>query len=157
MPRARGTKLVAQNRKARHDYEFLETFEAGMALQGTEIKSVRQSGKVNLRQAYVQPRGRELWLINANIAEYEHGNRENHDPLRPRKLLLHRRQINHIIERLRMDGLTCIPVKLYLKDGLAKVEIAVARGKKQYDKRQDIAKRDAKRQIQRTLKRGDYY
>ena len=151
-----GTKLVAQNRKARFDYEFLETYEAGLVLTGTEIKSIRQSGKVNLRQGYVQPKDGELWLVNVNIAEYDFGNRENHEPQRRRKLLLHRREINAIEEQLATAGLTCIPVRMYLKNGRAKVEIAVARGKKNYDKRQDIAKKDAKRQLQRSLKDAGY-
>lgn len=151
-----GTKLIAQNRKARFDYEFLETYEAGLSLTGTEIKSIRQAGKVNLRQGYVQPSNGELWLVNVNIAEYDFGNRENHDPQRRRKLLLHRREIEEIIGRLSTGGITCIPVRLYLKNGRAKIEIAVARGKKQYDKRKDIAKRDAKRQVQRAVKDAGY-
>lgn len=142
---------MAQNRRATFDYEILETFEAGLVLTGTEIKSVR-ANKVSLQQAYVQAKHGEMWLVEANIAEYVHGNRENHVPNRPRKLLLHRRQIAKIMEKLATAGLTCVPLKMYLKEGRAKVEIALARGKKQFDKRDDLAKKDAKRQIQRELK-----
>lgn len=156
MSKPSGIKLVAQNRKARHDYEFLDTYEAGLVLQGTEIKSIRLAGKVSLQQAYVQIRDGELFLVNANIAEFAHGNRSNHEPDRPRKLLLHRREIDKIGDRMRTDGVTCIPVKMYLKAGRAKLEIAVARGKRQYDKRQDIAKRDAKRQMDRAIKNARY-
>lgn len=152
MARPTGIKVVAQNRQVRHDFELLELFEAGLVLTGTEIKSIRAAGSVNLRQSYVQARSRELWLVGAHIAEYAQGNRENHETDRPRKLLLHRREINKILEQLRLAGLTCVPVSLYLKGGRAKLEIALARGKKQYDKRQDMAKRDAKRQIDRALK-----
>ncbi len=156
MANATGTKLVAQNRKARHEYEFLDVYEAGLELQGTEIKSIRLAGKVSLQQSYVQIRSGELFLVNANIAEYVHGNRANHDPDRPRKLLLHRREIDKIGDQLRNNGITCIPVRMYLKKGRAKLEIAVARGKRQYDKRQDIAKREMKRQIDRELKNARY-
>lgn len=148
--------MVAQNRRARHDYHFLEQFEAGLVLKGTEIKSIRLAGKVSLQQAYVQIRNGELFLVNANIAEYAHGNRENHDPDRERKLLLNRREINKVGDLMRDQGITCIPVKMYLSKGRAKLEIAVVRGKKQYDKRQDIAKRDAKRQIARAIKDSRY-
>lgn len=148
-----GIKLIAQNRRARFDYDLIELFEAGLVLTGTEIKAVR-ANKVSLQQSYVQPRGGELWLVEANIAEYAQGNRENHDPTRPRKLLLHKREIDRILTRLATAGLTCVPTRLYLKDGRAKLEIALARGKKQFDKRQDIAARDSKRQIDRALKEG---
>lgn len=145
-------KLVAQNKRAKFEYHILETFEAGLVLTGTEIKSIR-ANQVNLRQSYVQPREGELWLIDAHIAEYKHGNRENHDPRQPRKLLLHRKQINTIIDNLNQKGLTVVPIRMYLKKGLAKVEIGLARGKKLHDKRADIARRDADRQMERALRK----
>lgn len=126
-------------------------FEAGLVLTGTEIKSVR-ANQVSLRQAYVVPKDGELWLMEANIAPYEQGNRENHEPMRPRKLLLHRREINKIVRRLTEKGLTCVPTRLYLKRGRAKIEIALAQGKKQYDKRATLARRDSDRQIERAYK-----
>ena len=146
-----GIKIIAKNRRATFDYQLLDLFEAGIALTGTEIKSVR-AHQVNLQRSFVQARNGELWLIEANIAPYEHGNRENHEATRPRKLLLHRREINKILDALATKGLTLIPTRLYLKNGLAKVEIALARGKAQRDKRQDIAKRDADRQVERALR-----
>jgi SsrA-binding protein len=146
-----GKEIVARNRRASHDYHLLERFEAGLVLQGTEIKSIRNH-KVSLQRAYVQPRGDELYLLEANIAPYEHGNRENHDPTRPRKLLLRRREINTILDGLQSKGMTMVPTKLYLSDGWAKVEVALAKGKKLYDKRQTIAKRDAERQVERALR-----
>ena len=146
-----GIKIVARNRRASHDYHLLELFEAGLVLTGTEIKSVRDN-KVSLQRSYVQPRGDELWLMEANIAPYEHGNRENHEPTRPRKLLLHRREINNILDALQTKGMTMVPTKVYLKDGWAKIEVALAKGKKLYDKRADIAKRDAERQVERALR-----
>ena len=147
-----GIKIITKNRRARHDYELLETYEAGLALTGTEIKSIRNH-KVDLKRSFVQQRNGELWLMEAHIAEYEHGNRENHEPTRPRKLLLHRREINNIIQELQQKRLTMVPTKLYLKDGWAKVEVALARGKRKFDKRRDIAERDAKRQVERALRR----
>ncbi|MGB1253886.1 MAG: SsrA-binding protein SmpB [Candidatus Promineifilaceae bacterium] len=146
-----GIKLIAQNRKARHDYEFLDVYEAGLVLKGTEIKSIRDK-KANIQQAYVRPIKNELWLIGANIAEYTHGNRENHEPTRSRKLLLHRKEITKIIGKTRNSGITIVPVKLYLKEGRAKLEIAIGRGKQKQDKRQDLAKKDARRNIERSLK-----
>lgn len=146
-----GIKLIAQNRKARHDYEFLSVYEAGLVLKGTEIKSIRDK-KANIQQAYVRPRNGELWLIGANIATYSHGNRENHEPTRARKLLLHRKEIAKILGRLQNNGITIVPVKLYLKEGRAKLEIAVGRGKQKQDKRQSLAKKDAQRNIARSLK-----
>lgn len=146
-----GIEIVARNRRASHDYHLLETFEAGLVLTGTEIKSVRDH-KVSLQRAFVQPRLEELYLMEATIAPYEHGNRENHEPTRPRKLLLHRREINKILEALQTKGMTMVPTKLYLRDGWAKVEVALARGKKLYDKRSDIRKRDAERQVERALR-----
>lgn len=146
-----GIKIVYNNKRSTFDYELLERFEAGLALTGTEIKSIR-AGKVSLQRSYVQARGDELWLVEANIAAYEHGNRQNHDPERPRKLLLHRREINRILANLAQKGLTVVPTRLYLKNGRAKVEVALARGKRLYDKRADIAKRDSQRQIERALR-----
>ena len=144
-------KIVATNRKATHDYTIEDRFEAGLALLGTEIKSIR-AGQANLREGYVQPRQGELFLVNTHISIYEPAGRTGHDPLRPRKLLMHRKEIIKIMEKLNERGYTLIPLKIYLKHGLAKIEIALARGKRQYDKRQAIAERDAARQIDRTLK-----
>ncbi|MDX1614813.1 MAG: SsrA-binding protein SmpB [Candidatus Promineifilaceae bacterium] len=152
MARQGGVKVIARNRRARHDYELLDRYEAGLALTGSEIKSIR-ANKVSLQRSFVQPRDGELWLLEANIAPYEHAGYAGHSPNRPRKLLLHRRQIHEIIEALTTKGLTMVPTKLYLKDGWAKVEVALARGKKQYDKRRDLAKKDAERQIERALRR----
>ncbi len=146
-----GIKVITTNRKARHDYHLLETFEAGLVLTGPEIKSVR-AHKVSLRHSYVQARGGELWLFEANIAAYDRAGYEKQDPTRPRKLLLHKREMDEIMEALATKGLTMVPTKLYLRNGWAKVEVALARGKKQYDKRQQLAKRDAKRQVERALK-----
>lgn len=146
-----GIKVITHNRRASHEYHLLDRYEAGLVLTGTEIKSIREN-KVSLQRAYVQPRNGELWLMEAHIAEYEHGNRENHEPTRPRKMLLHRREINKIIDELTMKGVTMIPTRLYLKNGLAKVEVALAKGKKLYDKRADLKKRESKRQIERALK-----
>ncbi len=151
MKQTSGIKIVAKNRRARHEYHILETFEAGLALKGTEIKSIR-AHRVSLKRGYVQPRGDELWLVDVHIAEYEQGNRENHDPIRPRKLLLHRREIDKIIEALNQKGLTCVPTMMYLKNGRAKVKIALARGKQLHDKRQDMARRDSQRQVERALR-----
>jgi len=146
-----GIKIVSNNKRATFDFHLLERFEAGLALTGTEIKSIR-AGQVSLRRSYVQARGDELWLLEAHIAPYVHGNRENHEPTRPRKLLLHRRQINKIIDELNQKQLTAVPTKLYLKEGLAKVEFALARGKHKYDKRADLAKRDDQRRMERALR-----
>lgn len=146
-----GRKIVTTNRKARHDYEILETLEAGIALTGSEIKSIR-AGHVNLREAYVQPRDGELWLINAHIATYDQAGVYGHDPLRPRKLLLHRREIDRLVSRVQEKGLTIVPLMMYLTRGIAKVEIAVARGKKQYDKRETLRQRESQRQIERSLR-----
>jgi SsrA-binding protein len=148
---AAGRKVIATNRRASHDYFLEDRYEAGLVLTGTEIKSIR-AGKVSLQHAYVIPQREELWLIDAHIAPYEHGNRQNHDPKRPRKLLLHRRQINRLIDQVSIRGYTIVPTQLYLKDGLAKLEIALARGKRQYDKRQAISKRESDRQMERALR-----
>ncbi|MFN2278078.1 MAG: SsrA-binding protein SmpB [Candidatus Promineifilaceae bacterium] len=151
MKKGEGIKVIAKNRRASFDYHLLDRFEAGLVLTGTEIKSIR-AHQVSLQRSYVQAREDELFLLEANIAPYLHGNRENHDPTRPRKLLLHRREINKILDALTMKGLTVVPTRLYLKDGRAKVEIALARGKARHDKRQSIAKRDSDRQVERALR-----
>lgn len=145
-----GTKTVATNRKARHEYFILEIFEAGIALQGSEIKSIR-AGQISLGEAYIRIDGQEAWLEDAHIAPYEQANRFNHEPRRPRKLLLHSKEIQRLYDEVRQKGVTVIPLSVYLKEGRAKVEIAVAKGKKLYDKRTDLAKRDAKREIERQL------
>ena len=144
--------VVAVNRKAYYDFHVLESLEAGIALTGTEIKSVR-AGAVNLREAYAQVEKGEVWLHNAHIARYEAGNRNNHEPTRPRRLLLHRRQIHDLERQIQEKGVTLIPLKLYLKDQLAKVELGLVRGKKQYDKRESIARREAERDIARAVRR----
>ena len=145
-------KIVATNRKARHDYFLLEHYEAGIALKGSEIKSIR-AGQISLKEAYVQVDGQEAWLLDCHIAPYEQSGIFNHDPRRPRKLLLHRREIDTLWDEVRKKGVTIIPTRVYLKHGRAKVEIAIAKGKKQYDKRQTIAKRDAQREIERQISR----
>jgi SsrA-binding protein len=144
-------KLIADNRRARHDYHLLERFEAGLVLTGTEVKSLRE-GRATLAQSYAEVRDGEVWLLGAEIATYDHGNRSNHDPMRPRKLLMHRRQIDSLYGKVREKGLTLVPTRLYFKNGRVKVELAVARGKEQRDKRRDVADRDARRQIERALK-----
>lgn len=150
-----GIKIIATNRKAAHNYHLDERHEAGLVLTGTEIKSIR-AGRVSLRDGYAQPRDGELWLFNVHIAPYDPAGRSGHEPCRPRKLLLHRREIDRLVSRVQERGYTIVPLRLYLKGGRAKVEIALARGKRKYDKRQAIAKRDAQREIDRTLKeRGD--
>ena len=146
------TKLITQNRKARHDYLIEDTFEAGVVLVGTEVKSCR-NGKVSLTDAYATVTDGEAWLLQAHIAPYSHGNRSNHDPLRPRKLLLHRGEIEKLHAAIAQEGRTLVPLRMYFKHGLAKAEIAIARGKRTYDKRQSVAKRDAQRQMQRELGR----
>ena len=144
-------KLIARNRKAAHDYFLGDRYEAGLVLLGSEIKSIR-AGRVSLREGFVQERGGELWLMGCHIALYEEAGRFGHsDPLRPRKLLLHRREIGKIAGRMRERGNTAVPLALYLARGRAKLEIALARGKRQHDKRQAIAKRDSERQLQREL------
>ena len=148
---AGGTKLIAENRRARHDYHLLDRFEAGLALTGTEVKSLRQ-GHAIIQRAFADVRDGELWLVGAHIPEYAQGNVANHDPDRDRKLLLHRREIDSLLGKTRERGLTLVPTRLYFKDGRAKVEIALARGKEARDKRRDIADRDAQRQIERALR-----
>jgi SsrA-binding protein len=148
---AGGTKLIADNRRARHDYHLLERFEAGLVLTGTEVKSLRE-GRASLQRAFADVRGDELWLVGAHIPEYAQGNIANHDPDRERKLLLRRREIDSLLGQVRERGLTLIPTRLYFKDGRVKVEIALARGKEARDKRRDIADRDARRQMEQALK-----
>ncbi|AFM22065.1 MAG TPA: SsrA-binding protein SmpB [Acetomicrobium flavidum] len=145
-------KIIAQNRKARHDYFILETFEAGIVLTGTEIKSVRE-GRVNLKDGYAKIENGECWLYNVHISPYEKGTYYNHDPLRPRKLLLRKDEIRRLIGKTQQKGLTLIPLSIYIKDGKwAKVELALAQGKKIYDKRHAIAERDARIEMERARK-----
>jgi SsrA-binding protein len=145
-------KVIATNRKAQHDYLLEERFEAGMALRGTEIKSIR-AGQVSLRHAYVMLDHREVWLVGAHIAPYDPASQMNHDPTRTRKLLLNRREIDKLQAKIHERGYAIVPTRLYLKHGLAKVEIALARGKRKYDKRRQIAQREAQREIDRGLAR----
>jgi SsrA-binding protein len=147
-----GTKLIAQNRRARFDYLIEETIEAGLMLVGTEVKSCR-NGKVSLTDAYAVVRDGEAWLLQCHISPYSHGNRANHDPLRPRKLLLHKGEVERLGAKVAQEGRTLVPVRLYFKHGLAKAEIAVARGKKTHDKRQATAQRDAERHMRQELGR----
>jgi len=151
MARPTGTKQIAENRRARYDYELLERFEAGIVLTGTEVKSLRD-GRVTLAQAYADVRGNEVWLLGAEISVYDQGNIANHDPTRERKLLLHRGEIATLTGKVREKGQTLVPTRLYFKDGRVKIELALARGKEKGDKRRDISDRDAKRQIDRALK-----
>ena len=151
MARPTGTKPIADNRRARHDYQLLDRFEAGIVLTGTEVKSLRD-GRVQLGGAFADVREGEVWLVGASIDEYAQGNLANHQPDRDRKLLLHRREIASLIGKVKERGLTLVPTRLYFKNGRAKVELALARGKEGRDKRRDIAKRDADRQMERALK-----
>ena len=146
-----GEKLIAENRRARHDYHFLEKVEAGLVLQGSEVKSLRQ-GHAVLQRAYADTRDGELWLVGLHIPPYEQASVESHDPDRDRKLLLHRRQIEQLGSKVDERGLTLVPTRLYFKDGRAKVELALARGKEGRDKRRDIADRETKRRLERELK-----
>jgi len=148
-----GTKIIATNRKAKFEYFLLEHYEAGIALKGSEIKSIR-AGQISITEAYVQVNGSNAWLVNANISPYDPASRENHDPKRNRRLLLNKREIKEIGEGIQRKGLTVIPVEVYLKDGLAKLNIALAKGKKLYDKRNSIAEREIQREIKRTSKKG---
>jgi len=145
-------KIIATNRKARHDYHIDDTFEAGMALTGTEIKSIR-AGRVSLRDSFAVVKEGELWLMNAHIAPYDPGTYANHEPRRPRKLLMHRREINRITGQLQEKGFTLVPLRLYLKNNLAKVELGLARGKKQYDKRAALRQKETRREIDRAVAR----
>ena len=144
-------KPIAENRRARHDYQLLERVEAGLVLTGTEVKSLRD-GRVTLAHAFAEIRDGEAWLHGVEIATYDHGNRANHEPTRPRKLLLHRREIDSLYGMVREKGLTIVPTRIYFKDGRAKIELAVARGKEQRDKRRDVVERDARRQMERAVK-----
>ena len=144
-------KLIAENRRTRHDYDLVERFEAGLVLTGTEVKSLR-AGRTTMAQAYADVRDGEAWLNGLEIAVYEQGNRANHEPMRARKLLLHRREIDSLYGKIREKGLTLVPTRLYFKDSRVKVELAVARGKEQRDKRRDLQERDAQRQMERALK-----
>jgi SsrA-binding protein len=145
-------KIIAQNRRARFEYEILDKYEAGLVLVGTEVKSLRQ-GKCNLADAYALEEGSEMYLMHLDIPEYTHGNRMNHTPKRPRKILLHRQEIAKIRQRIREKGYTVVPLSIYLKDGLVKVELALVRGKKIHDKRETLAKKDARRDVERELSR----
>ena len=144
-------KIIATNRRAYHDYSIEETMEAGMVLLGTEIKSLR-AGKVSLAQSYAKPEKGELWLLNAHIAPYESGNRYNHDPARPRKLLMHHKEIRELASKVMEKRFAIVPLRVYLKKGRAKVELGLGKGKRLYDKRESIARREANRDIERTLK-----
>jgi len=145
-------RLVAQNRKARHLYHILDTFEAGLQLTGTEVKSLRD-GKASLGDSYATVEGEQVWLLQLHISPYEQGNRNNHDPLRKRRLLLHRKEIRKLTGKVREKGLTLVVLRLYFRGGWAKVELALAKGKKAYDKREDVAKRDAQRDMERAMSR----
>ncbi len=149
-------KVVAVNKKANHDFAIEETIEAGIVLQGTEIKSIR-NGKVQLRDSFVRIRNNEAWISNMHISPYDQGNRFNHDPLRSRKLLLHKKQISTLIGRTKEQGFAIVPLKMYLKDGFAKVLIGIGKGKKDYDKREDLKKKEAKREMARALKDKQRY
>ena len=151
MPQA-DEKLIASNRKAFHEYEIMEKFEAGLALKGTEVKALRL-GLANFKDAYARIKDREIWLFNLHISPYDHGSIWNHDPLRVRKLLMHKREIIRLTSKTEERGLTLVPLRLYFKNGKAKVELALARGKNVHDKRKDIAKKDAERDTQRELSR----
>jgi len=150
MPKGAG-KVIAQNKKANHDYFIEETYEAGIVLQGTEIKSLR-AGRVQLKDSYAKILNGEVFLIGCHISPYEQGNRYNHDPERTRKLLLHRKQINKLIGETKEVGYSLVPLKIYLKNGYAKLLIGLARGKKKYDKREDLKQKEAKRDIDRALR-----
>ena len=148
-------KTAATNRKAYHNYQIGDSLEAGIVLTGTEIKSIR-AGRASLGDAYVRPEGGELWLVNAHIARYEASSYLNHDPRRLRKLLLHRKQIDSLISKMSERGFTLVPLKLYIKDSIAKVEVALAKGKKLYDKRESITRRETEREIGRAIKNQKY-
>ncbi len=149
-----GIRLIAQNKKAYHDYRIEETLEAGIALTGTEVKSLR-AGRVNLRDSYAAVENGELFLIGVHISPYEQGNIFNHDPLRKRKLLVHARELRRLYGKVRLAGYTLVPTKMYFKNGLAKVELGLAKGKTTYDKRQTLAKKEAEREMERVFRRGE--
>ncbi|MCW2891850.1 MAG: SsrA-binding protein SmpB [Actinomycetia bacterium] len=152
MAREQGKKVIASNRRARHDYVIEDTFEAGVALTGTEVKSLR-AGRASLADGFAQVSDGEVWLHNVHIPEYTQGTWTNHMPRRTRKLLLHRGEIERLVRKTSEGGLTLVPLSLYFKDGKVKVELALARGKRTYDKRQDLAKRDAAREVERAMRR----
>ncbi len=152
MPREQGVKVIARNRRARHDYHIEDTYEAGLVLTGTEVKSLR-AGRASLTEAYGQLTGDELWLHGLHIPEYAQGTWTNHEPRRARKLLLHRKEIDRLASQVAERGFTIVPLSLYFSDGKAKVELALARGKRTYDKRHDLAQRDAAREVDRALRR----
>ncbi len=152
MPREQGVKVVARNRRARHDYHIEDTIEAGLVLTGTEVKSLR-AGRASLTEAFAQISGDELWLHGLHIPEYAQGTWTNHDPRRTRKLLLHRKEIDRLASQVAERGFTIVPLSLYFSGGKAKVELALARGKRTYDKRHDLARRDAAREVDRALRR----
>lgn len=152
MPREKGRRVIASNRKARHDYTILDTYEAGIALLGTEVKSLR-AGRASLVDAFAQEKNGEIYLYGLHIPEYAHGTWTNHEPRRTRRLLLNRVEINRLIGKTRESGLTLVPLSLYFSDGWAKVELGLARGKRSYDKRETLAKRDAEREITRAVGR----
>ncbi len=145
-------KIISRNRKAKFEYELFDTFEAGLELRGTEIKSIR-ARQVSLSEAYVRTNGRQAWLVGAHVAPYDQASVFNHEPERDRRLLLHKREIKALWDGVRLKGMTIIPISLYLRDGMAKVEIALAKGKRQYDKRQSIKKRDMAREVDREMGR----
>ncbi len=147
-----GEKTISVNRKAQHDYHILRTLEAGLSLLGSEIKSIRE-GRVSIREAYVRPEEGEMWLVGAHVAHYPPAASRNHDPTRKRRLLLHKRQIGELARAVQSEGVTIVPLRLYLRDGRAKLEIGLGRGKRRYDKRAAIAKREAERQMQRATRR----
>lgn len=144
-------KVIAQNKKANHDYFIEDTIEAGMVLTGTEIKAIRAS-RVQLKDSYVRLRNGEAWIINMHVSPFDQGNRFNHDPLRERKLLLHKKQIGQLVGAVKRDGYTIVPLKMYIKDGYAKLLIGTGKGKKDYDKRNDMRKKEAKRDMERVFK-----
>jgi SsrA-binding protein len=146
-------KIVCQNRKAYHDYDIIETYEAGIVLTGTEVKSLRE-GKANLKDSYVIIKEGEAWLLNCHISPYSHGNIMNHDPVRTRKLLFHKKEIQRLMGQIAQKGYTLIPLKIYFKGPWAKVEVALAKGKRKYEKRDRIREREAQREIDRAMKRG---
>ena len=152
MPKETGRKFIAQNKKARHDYHLEDVLEAGLVLTGTEVKSLR-AGRASLVDSYAHVKNGEVWLENAHIPEYDQGSWTNHEPRRSRKLLLHREQISKLVGKTKESGLTLVPLSLYFKDGKAKVELALARGKRSYEKRHDLAARDAAREVDRALRR----
>ena len=145
------SRVISTNRKAYHDYRIQESLEAGIVLKGSEIKSIR-AGKVNLRDAYAKPENGELWLFNSHIAGYDAASYGNHEPTRPRKLLLHRKEMDSLISEVTQRGLTLVPLRLYIKHGIAKIQLGIAKGKRAYDKREVIARRAAEREMDRALK-----